>query len=773
MGDIPVLGSYAQSSSTLPWPPAGPSSAAPPPSSLPAPAVSAPPKRAKEKSCAACRLRRVKCERPDGQDGCSSCFQRGLRCVPYEQKEKTQFRNGKRVKAAKELYGDIDALDSASTTSAGTSAASPAATDVLDRRSVVSYSSGDVRLGTIELKEAVMSNLLESFFTFKSVAVFDGDINFRHTFDLAGRRIDQLNSSNQVLCAVLLALGARCTDHPALLGSTAPPLSFLRAATQADTDLRAYGALRAPACATLTQQALALADEKGAFRTPTPENVAALVLLEGLVGVPPAGMDAAGFAVHYNAHVRELLHRAQGDERLRRRMQGTILSWTALLRDAFSSAVTGHSPLFSDDEFWLLRGEEDLPPPLSFELASPSSGSPDRDFWALLNAFVHHLAALARGTAAALTSVRATKRAVLDERFARRFLEEVREARDAMPELLKRTAALQTPQKVRSDAATLVRGLRLSTANLSFLLLRIVSERLFVRPTGIISDFDAYGRSGVPDAAYWDRLGRLERECRQEAGEAAREMVAVLRAALDEGIPLGTHEWLDVRGAMLLFGKLPMWSAFVVERVTAEEGGGRGYSLREKVDDLRTIARALRSIGWASADLARPLDWITSELAKAEAQQALLCPFPALTFSFPPPPYPFSSGIDALLAQPAPHLVSATDLPFSAATSTSTLSSATTNSHPVDYSQVELHTLLESLAGASTPAGGPSSLDPFPADFTATAGLSASFPAFDASDAGRPAGQVARGRTSDEGEGIRGPLGWQDEPEGSASEGFF
>lgn len=121
-------------------------------------------------------------------------------------------------------------------------------------------------------------------FTFRSVTVFDGDVDFRTAFDTAGRRIDQLSDANQVLCAAYLAIGARCTDHPGLLGPNAPRLSDLRDTTRsADRDLSPYGQARAEVCKELTVKALALADEKGLFRKASPEGVAALLLIENLL----------------------------------------------------------------------------------------------------------------------------------------------------------------------------------------------------------------------------------------------------------------------------------------------------------------------------------------------------------------------------------------------------------------------------------------------------------------------------------------------------------
>lgn len=37
----------------------------------------------RQKSCQACRLRRVKCERPTGSNDCTACMARGFRCVRF------------------------------------------------------------------------------------------------------------------------------------------------------------------------------------------------------------------------------------------------------------------------------------------------------------------------------------------------------------------------------------------------------------------------------------------------------------------------------------------------------------------------------------------------------------------------------------------------------------------------------------------------------------------------------------------------------------------
>ncbi|BGP07319.1 mitochondrial acyl carrier protein [Rhodotorula toruloides] len=570
-------------------------------------------------------------------------------CVVAETKERVTHRNGKRVKAAKELYGEVETIGSPKTPpSSSVPFTSSSAANVPH----ISYSSADTRLGTIELKENFMSNLLDSFFTFRSVTVFDGDVDFRTAFDLAGRRIDQLSDANQVLCAAYLAIGARCTDHPGLLGPNAPRLSDLRDITRSvDRDLSPYGQARAEVCKELTVKALALADEKGLFRKASPEGVAALLLIENLLPLPADGPASVGtyFAHIYNHQVRELLTRAQNDPEVRQKVQGTVLSWTAYTRDALVSAFLGQSATFSDDELWLLRSEEDAPPGLPEELLRPLSPSHEQNYWRLLTSFVHWVTDLARETPAGLTSVRAMKAPRMNEAFAAEFVKRIRVAMETVPELKRRMQLLKGGQRFLRDAATLVRGLRLSAVNLSFLLKRVVDDRIAARPAGIISDLGALAAPSassqtLPDQAYWDRLAILQREANFQVFLAAREIVSVLKETLQAGIPLGSHEWLDLRSIQLMFTRLSLWMRAILDQPSQEEGGLDGFTIDDKLHDLRWTARAIRSIGWSFAELATALPWVLSEITNLEARRALF---------YPTAPTTAADGIDfdSLLSQ--------------------------------------------------------------------------------------------------------------------------
>lgn len=205
----------------------------------------------------------------------------------------------------------------------------------------------------------------------------------------------------------------------------------------------------------------------------------------------------------------------------------------------------GNSATFSEDELWLLRSEEETPPALPEELLRPLSPSQEENYWRLLNSFVHWVTDLARATPSGLTSIRAMKAPRLNEAFAADFLKRLRVAMETVPELQRRMRLLRGGQRFLRDAATLVRGLRLAAINLSFLLKRVVDDRIAARPAGIISDLGSYAAStasshSMPDQAYWDRLAILQREADFQVFLASRDVVSILKVRSgDAGLAAG------------------------------------------------------------------------------------------------------------------------------------------------------------------------------------------------------------------------------------------
>lgn len=121
-----------------------------------------------------------------------------------------------------------------------------------------------------------------AFFTFRTIATFSHEVDFHMTFNRAGRRLDQLSDANQVLCATLIAVGARCSDHPAVIGNGGLRITDLAEATRQNVDLSPYGKAREGVYRQLVTQALEFADEKGIYRQKSAESIATLMFLEGL-----------------------------------------------------------------------------------------------------------------------------------------------------------------------------------------------------------------------------------------------------------------------------------------------------------------------------------------------------------------------------------------------------------------------------------------------------------------------------------------------------------
>jgi len=87
----------------------------------------------------------------------------------------------------------------------------------------------------------------------------------------------------QVLCAAVLAIGARVSDHPLLVGHGAPRLIDLSNSAKAGINLTDFGKRREGTCRVLAETAIQLVDEKATLRVASVESIAALMLVEGLL----------------------------------------------------------------------------------------------------------------------------------------------------------------------------------------------------------------------------------------------------------------------------------------------------------------------------------------------------------------------------------------------------------------------------------------------------------------------------------------------------------
>jgi hypothetical protein len=156
------------------------------------------------------------------------------------------------------------------------------------------------------------------------------------------------------------------------------------------------------------------------------------------------------YATAYKSQIRTLLA-SWSNDKSSRSVQGSIMSWTAYARDSLTAAMTGMTPAFSDDDAFLLRGEDDPPPQLEEALLRPLLPHPPANFWTLLDSYVHHLTDLARACPAHLTGPRASKAAKLNEGFFKEAMEKLHIALNAVPTLQERANIPWERARFRQD----------------------------------------------------------------------------------------------------------------------------------------------------------------------------------------------------------------------------------------------------------------------------------------------------------------------------------
>ncbi|GAA6061261.1 hypothetical protein JCM10212_000702 [Sporobolomyces blumeae] len=594
------------------------------------------------KSCAACRIRRVKCERAPGQTSCLKCIARGLACAQLPPKQrKTPARTGKRIESAQALFGDPS-----STPNDSSVVLRPA-----KRKREASASAGPVELSptsvvaklvTGELEATLTGSLLDLYDQMprgNRIPLFQATV-FRPAFESCGRKLDQLDPNLELLSSVVLALAARVSDHPLLIGSSAPDAAALGTAIQHGEDLSKWGNKRVDACQALVSRAMRIADEKGAWRDPSPENLAALMMLEGMAdfetAVTPRNIHPGrSIGAAYMLHLRSMLMPGTPPE-IRDRLMNSGVGWTAFVRDSVLSAVSGQRSVFSDDDCCLL--DDDPPVPLEKALRgpdvdpNPSNFGPHHEpFWRLFNSIMYEIALLGREASVKLTGLRASRNPRVDEPFVQRYLNSLQLTTRAFTKLEERAVRYIGPRENASGDALIVhdfvKNLRATRSGLAFLLQRSLYQRVADRTTardGLspaasqvakIFELDEWQPISGPsqeDAEYWRRLDDLSAQASSLAFDAARDIVKVLEQTNDAGMaPLGA-----MSGAQLMFVRWPMWVSRLIDAPVGEEGGQRAdWTFATKIASLETVLRAVNVLGWAYPSFTRPTPWLRSIIA--------------------------------------------------------------------------------------------------------------------------------------------------------------
>ncbi|GAA5920014.1 hypothetical protein JCM1841_000378 [Sporobolomyces salmonicolor] len=601
-------------------------------------------------------MRRVKCEREPGKEDCIKCLAKGLVCavssgLPAERTvRKKPNRTGKRIESARALFGE--AARASTPDFDGATIFKP-----FKRPRKVSPTEGALelqptslvgKLVTGELEASLTGSLLELYSAISAKAqipLFDCT-NFRLVFEQSGRRLDQLPPNLEVLGAVVLALAARVSDHPLLVGANAPSPSELLIASREGYDLSKWGRRRVDACEVLANRALKLVDERGLWRMASVENLATILALEAAIGqeVNEAGLPSVGRPLGntYTSHLKTLLAAGLSPTDRHRLMESGI-GWIAYCRDAVTSASAGAASTFSDDDVFLLTERE----PLSLEKAmSQSAVNPaavpldplHEPFWTLFGALLAALASVARQAAVKLTGIRATRNPRLDEAFVQHYVLTLQLASQACDELerglMRSQGAPDVTTAIGLSAYDSVRSLRFMRCSLVFILLRVVRQR--ARP--LDAEDDSFGSRGtarriarilqipewpeVPGPRrsaetddYWAWFAKIRREVEEIAFAAAREMVAILARILKTGLPLGA-----LTGARMFFVRLAAWVSVLVDAPTAEEGGSSTFTFEQKIADLQVILRATNAVGWSFPQYTRTAPWLSQMILEAQNQ---------------------------------------------------------------------------------------------------------------------------------------------------------
>lgn len=444
-------------------------------------------KQKRLKSCAPCRIRRVKCDRTgNGTGDCLKCIEKSLQCTPMPQKTpKHAIRTGKRIDQARASFGtkvdpnrDPALVPIAALADIAGDETShvpcQAQNEMLSSQALFSNSVTS-RLAGTEIQGAVTASLLEFYLTTQPPIPLIADTAFHTSFELAGRRLHALDNQSQVLCSLIMALGARCTDNPLFVGTGAPKLIDLPNATRSGVDLREFGRRREAACEALTNQAIELADRMGTMRIATPESMASLMILESMVDQEDfSHTSSRPFVQAYNGHARTLLE--EGNT-----IAGTAIGWTAYIRDAMKSAASGHAPSFSEEDIYLLRKKNNLPPvPLEIATSTDQSPDPELNFWMLLGSFMCRLAGFSRTVHLRLTGLKARSAPRIDEAFAHEFLAFLDVSHQALPilEARSRTFVPPTKERIQQDIVGIMRSLAIALFQLTFHLNRAVGTRI-------------------------------------------------------------------------------------------------------------------------------------------------------------------------------------------------------------------------------------------------------------------------------------------------------
>ena len=238
--------------------------------------ASGPARSAYASSCASCRLRKVKCIRPDPEQPCNGCAKKNIRCLavdaPVSKKRNYKNRSGDRIEYAKQAFGEAD-ISTQSNKSTPPEGSSPE-----ELAQSLSPSSVSSRMDETQISACFCAALVDSYYScnyFQQPCIDWSELRYR--FNSVSYRLNELPESTQTLMAVIVATASRVAVHEGIIGPSQLN-SMVVLPLRPEVDLSSYGEKRDIICRTLERQARQKIISSEMLFKPSPEAIAALYL---------------------------------------------------------------------------------------------------------------------------------------------------------------------------------------------------------------------------------------------------------------------------------------------------------------------------------------------------------------------------------------------------------------------------------------------------------------------------------------------------------------
>ncbi|GAA6016164.1 hypothetical protein JCM10207_004468 [Rhodosporidiobolus poonsookiae] len=526
------------------------------------------------------------------------CQKKHISCTDDYVKNKPKVvRGGKLISQAKALYGE--GLNQSPTPPVSTALPipppPPEQVEEIRRASSGSVGYGQAptilpaegRLMSTHINQDISDHLIQLYFRVlhQQCPQVDKDL-FMRAYEAADRRIENLGPGNECLAMAMQAWASRWSDHPLIIGGSAPTLEDLR--KPHGRDFSVLGNRRDEFVRAMQDRALRMVDQRGVLRTSSAAGTTCLSLLEMLLTfdqphrLPTTGSYLLSAALEHLRNLQLGICEEPGEQCMPpdRLSNGTLL-WVVITRDGLSAMFGGRAGASTDDDLPLLC---DLFVNPYFADVESFVTSPEPQVLsgiAVASIFRFGIHSV-RHTITKLTGPLARSRPV-DEAAVRELWAEI--------DQLAHFAALfrRTVDSVTFDPATAprtdvwFRDLASLKACHTLAIHLALGKRLEQQEA-------LAAESGKDEAGALDMLRRLRGESQTRAFAAAREAVAMMRGYGAELMFKAAFSTENTAYSLELLLEMPAW----------EQGGGmENWTWANKVDEVSALLDALKLIGWA------------------------------------------------------------------------------------------------------------------------------------------------------------------------------